>query len=147
VLTEVGAGRPGATTWVACLDVSHRRREVLVEQLPDQRVLVMVPPGEVADLDIAEAERLWEALHAFAPTPQVEPRSGLTVWGPYSGTVPCADAIGRPRAVTVVTPPRGRVKVVAPAGAVAVFGPIGLMSFGAVLRVAIGAVRVEAAIA
>ncbi len=147
MLTEFDAGRSGATTTVACLDVSHRRREVLVEQLPDQRVMVVVPPGEVADLDTAETERLREVLHTFAPTQRVEPTSGVTLWGPYSGAVPCCDAIGRPRAVTVVTTRLGRVKVAAPAGAVAVFAPIGLMSFGATLRLAIGAVRVEAAIA
>jgi hypothetical protein len=132
---------------VACRDVAGRRRVALAMPLPDQRVMVFVPPGEVADLEVAEAARLREVLHAFAPTHRVESSSGVTVWGPYSGTVPCADAIGRPRAVTVVTTPYGRVKVVAPAGAVAVFAPMGLVSFGSMLRAAIGAVRVEAAIA
>jgi hypothetical protein len=109
--------------------------------------MVMVPPGEVADLEVAEAERLREALLVFAPTHRVEKRSGVTAWGPYSGMVPCSDAIGRARAVTVVTTSQGRVKVVAPAGAVAVFAPSGLMSFSAMLRAAVGAVEVEAAIA
>lgn len=147
MLTELESGRPDATIAVACIDVGHRRRKVRVDPLPDQRVLTMVPPGEVAEFDVVEAERLWDALRALMPADRLEPAPVLTAWGSFSDTVCCADAVGRPRAVTVATTCRGRVRVVAPAGGVAVFRAVELMSFAAALRVAVGALRVEAAIA
>lgn len=53
--------KPGQ--WVsACRDFAGRRREILVMPTDDQRVALVVPPGEVAVLDPLQAGRLRGAL-------------------------------------------------------------------------------------
>jgi hypothetical protein len=53
--------KPGQ--WAApCRDIAGRRREVLVLPTDDERVALVVPPGEVAVLEPLEVGRLVGAL-------------------------------------------------------------------------------------
>ncbi|GDY33889.1 hypothetical protein [Gandjariella thermophila] len=46
----------------ACRDIARRRREILVVPTEDQRVALIVPPGEAAVLEPLEVGRLRAAL-------------------------------------------------------------------------------------
>ena len=53
--------KPGQ--WAApCRDIAGRRREILVVPTENERVAVIVPPGEIASLAPLEAGRLVGAL-------------------------------------------------------------------------------------
>jgi len=131
---------------VPCRDVARRRREVLVEQLSDQRLMVTVPPGEIAEFAHEEAEAFRRVLGEAVPDAAAESSTAMTVFGAARYTVLCLDAMDRERAMIVFV--RGRwVAVAASAGGVAVFDPLRLASLSAALRAAIGVSLIEAAIA
>ena len=144
MLTELETNRPGSTAAVPCRDVAHRRREVFVTPLPNGRVMVMIPPGEVAEFELEEVEELRAELRSATIHATVEPRPAMGACGSFSGTIPCSDAMGRERAVTVTTRRGGRVAVAAPPGGVAIFWPPRVGPFRAALRKAIGDARIGA---
>lgn len=146
MLTGLENGRSGGAVVVRCRDVAGRRRGMRVVSLVDLRVVVVAPPGEVAELTVGEAEAFRRVLHALAPRDVVESVPAMRVFEPFACAVRCLDALGRERAVTIIG--RGaRVVVAVPAGGVAVLGPGGVGPLCAALRAAIGAGRVEAVIA
>jgi hypothetical protein len=148
MLTELRTGQPDATVTLRCDDVGRRRRVVAVEPLPDGRVMVAVPVGEVADLEPDDAERLRAVLDQFtAASPAVKADPVVSLWVPFTDTLPCADALGRPRGMTVTTRRVvGRVSVIAPAGAIAVFHSHEVARVRAALRAAARTARTMAVI-
>jgi hypothetical protein len=150
VLTNVRTDRsPRHEATVSCRDIAGRCREVVVASLSDERVMVTVPAGEVADLEPDDADRLWTTLQRFAPThPMFEVAPTVSVWGSFSDTLRCSDALDRPRGLTVTTRRvQDRVSLIAPAGAIAVLRRLGVAQAGTALRAAVRAIRVEAVIA
>lgn len=144
MLTELETKRPGHAVTVPCCGVGDLRREVLVEQLPDERVMITIPPGEVAVFDRKEAEEFRQALAAIATHAEVEPTPTLTLCTSFTGTVRCWDAIGRGRAMTVANYPGGRVTVAAPPGGIAILQQLRVGPLRAALREAIGTAHIEA---
>jgi hypothetical protein len=146
MLMDVEINRPRRAVMVPCRDIARRPRGVWVIPLLDQRLMVVTPPGEVAELTLEEAEALQRALRAAVPLAAVECIPKLRVLETFTCAVPCSDALGRRRAMTIAGHD-GRVVVAAPAGGIAVFRPLGVDPFRAALHAAIGDSHIEAVIA
>lgn len=144
MLMDLEINRPSSAVTVPCRDVGHRQREVAVTPLLDERVMVTVPPGEVAMFAPKEAEECRDALRAAVTGATVEPPQGMTACGSVTRIIPCLDAIGRDRSVIITVGGGGRVVVVAPPGGIAILTPIRVGQLCAALRVAIGTAHVGA---
>lgn len=144
MLMDLEINRPSSAVTVPCRDVGHRQREVAVTPLLDERVMVTVPPGEVAMFAPKEAGECRDALRAAVTGAAVEPPQGVTARGSFSCTVPCSDAIGRDRSVIITVGGGGRVVVAAPPGGIAILTPIRVGHMCAALRAAIGTAHIGA---
>lgn len=143
MLMDLEINRPSSAVTVPCRDVGHRQREVAVTPLLDERVMVTVPPGEVAMFAPREAEECRDALRAAVTGATLEPPQGTTACGSITRTIPCSDAIGRDRSV-IITVGGGRVVVAAPPGGIAIFTPTRVGQLCAALRAAIGTAHIGA---
>lgn len=131
---------------VRCRDVAGRRRTILVRPGNNGHVIVIFPPGEVAEFTADEVLHLWTVLHlavidAAGLRRQVTPTGATRRYRKVRGVfaVPCLDAIGRDdRAVTVSPSSNGGVSITVPAGSSAVLAPLGVGAFRGALRDAAG---------
>ncbi len=135
------ASDPMWTVSVACGDVAGRRRVVDVMPRDGERVVVMVPPGEVAILPVDEAKNLHDALRTATLVAAVPPEPTASVPDSFRCTIPCSDGFGRARAMAIATMPNRRVVLSAPPGGVAIFRPMEIVLLLGVLRDAITAAR------
>lgn len=127
---------------VRCHDVAGRRRTVRVRPTDIGHVIVVVPPGEVAELTADEVLHLWTVLR-LAVIDAAGVRRSLrsadaaasyrNVRGMFA--VPCLDVIGRDdRAVTIAPISDGHVSITAPAGGAAVLAPLQVGALREALR-------------
>jgi hypothetical protein len=124
---------------VECRDIVGRRRAVRVILLPDNTIALIVPPGEVALLGPDEVLQLRTALRqaVFIACDVLSGNDGLYAAPPSSflcATIPCADAVGRKRAISVRSMSEQPVVLIAPAGGVAVLQPLQVGRMRATLR-------------
>jgi hypothetical protein len=121
---------------IPCRDVAGRRRRTFVTVTSTGRVVMIVPPGEVAEFAIDEAHALRSALHStvIAADPLLAP---MTNHGECQ--LPCHDALGRERVAELASRPDGRVMFSAPPAGVAVFLPLQVGALRGALRAAIQA--------
>lgn len=126
---------------VRCRDVAGRRRTVLVRAACRGRVLIVVPPGEVAEFTAEEAHHLWTVLRVAVvdaagirrPSRSGRPSTNRAACGRFA--VPCLDALGRDDRAVAISPLRdGQVRISAPAGGVAVLEPLNVGALRAALR-------------
>lgn len=131
---------------IPCRDIAGRHRDVLVDVADTGHVVLIVPPGEVAQLSIDGARALWVALRlavidaAGTRRPEAHANPGLA-YREVNGLflVNVRDAVGRADRSIMVTPvSKGYVLVKAPAGGVAVLAPLAVGALRGALSVAAG---------
>jgi hypothetical protein len=116
-----------------------RRRFVRVFLSSDNTIALAVPPGEVAIFSPDEALELRAVLRQAAfiacdALPEDDSSHAAPQLNYLSSTIPCVDAIGRQRALTVASRSGEPVVLIAPAGGVAVLRPLQIGSLRGALR-------------
>jgi hypothetical protein len=147
MLTDLRIAEPERAALVVCGDVGGRPRTVSVTPLVGERVMVVVPPGEVAELEPARADELGDCvLRAVGPAHvPVDSARAVSQFGAPLRALPCRDGIGRARGLRVAAD-CGLVIVTAPPGGVIVFGRSDAALFRAALRDAVEALGITAVI-
>lgn len=124
---------------VRCFDTAHRAKGLRVIVLPSNMIALLVPPGEVALLAPGHVVQLRDALReAVFGAAEAEDRgqSGDASLHCFHTTIPCTDAVGRVRALTVSASVGPLVELAAPAGGVAILQPLKVGQLRDALRIA-----------
>lgn len=124
---------------VRCRDVVGRRRFIRVVLLQGRTIALIVPPGEVAVLNSDDVLHLRSALReaVFVACDALgggDCSHAALDLSFLSCTIPCEDAAGRPRTITVTATSGEPVMLIAPAGGVAVLQPLQTGSLRGALR-------------
>ena len=136
---------PAGSLAVRCRDIARRRRSIVVTVLAEDRIMVTVPPGEVAVLTPYQAQQLRDELRTAVlhptgkPATRTDPDTGDLL--SYHAAIPCHDGFQRERTLIVASTNGGHVTVSAPAGSTAVPSPLRVGHLRRALRNAIAITR------
>lgn len=134
-----------------CADVGGRRRSTVVTLLGDNRIMVEVPPGEVAYFTWDETQAFRDVLRTAvlltAEPVHDQPSTPGELPARFHASVPCFDGMSRQRVVRVTTTDDDRVTVAAPAGGFAILTPLQVGALRDLLREAAVVARTRSACA
>ncbi|MET8763081.1 hypothetical protein [Lentzea sp. NPDC004782] len=124
---------------VRCRDIVGRRRFIRVVLLQGSTIALIVPPGEVAVLNSDDVLHLRGALRqaVFVACDALDGGDyshAATDLSFLSCTIPCEDAVGRQRTITVTATSGEPIMLIAPAGGVCVLQPLQTGSLRGALR-------------
>ncbi|MGO1053718.1 hypothetical protein [Crossiella sp. CA198] len=121
------------TIKVPCRDVCGRGRSIAVTPLANGDTLLVVPPGEIALLNVLQAHQLRARLRRAVLRSLGQPIDELSCPVSYAitgsnvvvhSTVKCADTVGRERTITVTSQLGEPIKLVSPPGEHALLHPL-----------------------